>query len=66
MAATSRAAGASPWARRAGSSRVIQGGGFGSLSRRYGTAAGNMLEAEVVLASGEIVTANAVQHPDLF
>jgi FAD/FMN-containing dehydrogenase len=44
----------------------IQGGGFGSLSRRYGTAAGNMLEAEVVLASGEIVTANAVKHPDLF
>jgi FAD/FMN-containing dehydrogenase len=44
----------------------IQGGGFGSLSRRYGTAAGSMLEAEVVLASGEIVTANAVQHPDLF
>jgi FAD/FMN-containing dehydrogenase len=44
----------------------IQGGGFGSLSRRYGTAAGNVLEAEVVLASGEIVTANAVQHPDLF
>jgi FAD/FMN-containing dehydrogenase len=44
----------------------VQGGGFGNLSRRYGTAAGNMLEAEVVLASGEIVTANAVQHPDLF
>jgi FAD/FMN-containing dehydrogenase len=44
----------------------IQGGGFGSLSRRYGTAAGNMLEAEVVLAAGETVTANAVQHPDLF
>lgn len=44
----------------------VQGGGFGSLSRRYGTAAGNMLEAEVVLASGEIVTANAVRHPDLF
>ncbi len=43
-----------------------QGGGFGNLSRRYGTAAGNVLEAEVVLASGEIVTANAVQHPDLF
>jgi FAD/FMN-containing dehydrogenase len=43
-----------------------QGGGFGSLSRRYGTAAGNMLEAEVVLASGGIVIANATQHPDLF
>jgi FAD/FMN-containing dehydrogenase len=44
----------------------IQGGGFGSLSRRYGTAAGNMLEAEVVTASGEIVTTSATQHPDLF
>jgi FAD/FMN-containing dehydrogenase len=43
-----------------------QGGGFGSFSRRYGTAAGNMLEAEVVLASGEIVVANAAQHADLF
>jgi FAD/FMN-containing dehydrogenase len=43
-----------------------QGGGFGSLSRRYGTAAGNMLEAEVVTASGEIVVANEAQHADLF
>ena len=44
----------------------IQGGGFGIWSRRYGTAAGSTLEAEVVLASGEIVTANAALHPDLF
>jgi len=43
-----------------------QGGGFGSFSRRYGTAAGNMLEAEAVLASGEIVVANEAQHADLF
>jgi FAD/FMN-containing dehydrogenase len=43
-----------------------QGGGFGSFSRRYGTAAGNMLEAEMVLASGEIVVANEAQHADLF
>jgi FAD/FMN-containing dehydrogenase len=43
-----------------------QGGGFGSLSRRYGTAAGNVLEAEVITASGEILTVNACQHPDLF
>jgi len=43
-----------------------QGGGFGSFSRRYGTAAGNVLEAEVVLASGEIVVANEARHPDLF
>lgn len=43
-----------------------QGGGFGSFSRRYGTAAGNVLEAEVVTASGEILVANASQHSDLF
>lgn len=43
-----------------------QGGGFGPLSRRYGTAAGNVLEIEVVTASGEILVANAEQHPDLF
>jgi FAD/FMN-containing dehydrogenase len=43
-----------------------QGGGFGSFSRRYGTAAGNVLEAEVVTASGDIVVANAAQHADLF
>jgi FAD/FMN-containing dehydrogenase len=43
-----------------------QGGGFGSFSRRYGTAAGNALEAEVVLASGEIVVANEARHADLF
>jgi FAD/FMN-containing dehydrogenase len=43
-----------------------QGGGFGPLSRRYGTAAGNVLEAEVVTASGEILVANTRQHPDLF
>jgi hypothetical protein len=44
----------------------FQSGGFGSYSKRYGTAASNLLEAEVVLASGEIVTANNNHHPDLF
>ena len=43
-----------------------QGGGFGSFSRRFGTAAGNVLEIEVVTASGEIVIANGAQHQDLF
>ncbi|HEY6478671.1 MAG TPA: FAD-binding protein [Streptosporangiaceae bacterium] len=43
-----------------------QGGGFGSFSRRYGTAAGNVLEAEVVTASGEVLIVNAGQHDDLF
>lgn len=43
-----------------------QGGGFGSLSRHYGTAAGNLLEAEVVTADGETLVVSAHQHPDLF
>ncbi|HEX4060372.1 MAG TPA: FAD-binding oxidoreductase [Streptosporangiaceae bacterium] len=43
-----------------------QGGGFGSFSKRFGTAAGNVLEFEVVTADGEIVVVNAHQHPDLF
>jgi FAD/FMN-containing dehydrogenase len=43
-----------------------QGGGFGSWSKRYGTAAGNVLEAEVVTAGGALVTASACQNQDLF
>lgn len=43
-----------------------QGGGYGSYSRRFGTAAGNVLEMEVVTADGEIVTTNPNEHPDLF
>jgi FAD/FMN-containing dehydrogenase len=42
------------------------GGGFGSFSRRFGTAAGNLLEAEVVTASGNVVVANIHRHPELF
>ncbi len=42
------------------------GGGFGTFSRRFGTAAGNLLEAEVVTASGNIVVANSYSHPELF
>jgi FAD/FMN-containing dehydrogenase len=44
----------------------IQSGGFGSFSKGFGTAAGNLLEAEVVTADGEIRTANARSNPDLF
>lgn len=43
-----------------------QGGGFGSFSKAYGTGAGGMLQAKVVLANGKLVTANACQHQDLF
>lgn len=42
------------------------GGGFGSFSRRFGTSAGNLLEAEVVTAGGEVLLASEVEHPDLF
>jgi FAD/FMN-containing dehydrogenase len=43
-----------------------QGGGFGSWSKKYGTAAANMLEAEVVTADGQVRIANACQNQDLF
>lgn len=43
----------------------IQGGGFGSFSKRYGTGAGNLLEAEIVLASGEVMIVNEYQNSDL-
>jgi FAD/FMN-containing dehydrogenase len=45
---------------------LIQGGGFGSFSKHYGTAAGSMLEAEVVTADGQIRIANACTNSDLF
>ncbi|HTC51620.1 MAG TPA: FAD-binding oxidoreductase [Steroidobacteraceae bacterium] len=45
---------------------LIQGGGFGSYSKRYGTAAGSLLEAEVVTADGSIQIANSCINPDLF
>jgi FAD/FMN-containing dehydrogenase len=45
---------------------LTQSGGFGSYSKRYGTAAGSLLEAEVVTADGQIRIANACTNPDLF
>ena len=42
------------------------GGGFGWLSRKYGLTVDNLLSADVVLASGELVRASAEDHPDLF
>jgi FAD/FMN-containing dehydrogenase len=42
------------------------GGGIGHLSRKCGLTIDNLLEAEMVLASGEQVTASADEHPDLF
>jgi FAD/FMN-containing dehydrogenase len=45
---------------------LVQSGGFGSFSKHYGTAAGSLLEAEVVTADGAIRVANACTNPDLF
>jgi FAD/FMN-containing dehydrogenase len=45
---------------------LIQSGGFGSFSKRYGLAAASLLEAEIVTADGSVRTANGCTHPDLF
>jgi FAD/FMN-containing dehydrogenase len=45
---------------------LVQSGGFGNFSKHYGTAAGSLLEAEVVTADGQIRIPNACTNPDLF
>ena len=45
---------------------LVQSGGFGSFSRQFGTAAGSLLEAEIVTADGVVRVANACVNPDLF
>lgn len=45
---------------------LVQGGGFGSFSKRYGTAASSLLEAQIVTADGKLRIVNACSEPDLF
>lgn len=45
---------------------LVLGGGFGSLSQRFGTAGASLLQAEVVTADGRSRTVNARCDPDLF
>jgi FAD/FMN-containing dehydrogenase len=45
---------------------LVQSGGFGSNSKRYGTAAASLLQAEVVTADGTTRIANPCTNPDLF
>jgi FAD/FMN-containing dehydrogenase len=44
----------------------IQGGGFGSFSKKFGTGAAGILEAEIITADGSIRIANSCQNQDLF
>src|SRR5215469_1408247 len=42
------------------------GGGLGWLMRKHGLSCDNLLSADVVLASGQLVTANSTENTDLF
>jgi FAD/FMN-containing dehydrogenase len=45
---------------------LVQSGGFGSFSKAFGTAAGSLLEAEVVTADGKVRICNACANEELF
>ncbi len=45
---------------------LVQSGGFGSFSKKFGCAAAGLLEAEIVTADGVARIVNECQQPDLF
>jgi FAD/FMN-containing dehydrogenase len=49
-----------------GISGLTLGGGIGHLTRAFGLTIDSLIEADVVLASGELVTTDLERHPDLF
>ncbi|KAL8886525.1 MAG: hypothetical protein Q9192_006468 [Flavoplaca navasiana] len=44
----------------------MQGGGHGPAAHDFGLGADQVLEAQVVLANGRVVTANPCQYPEIF
>lgn len=49
-----------------GLSGLTLGGGWGFSNRHLGMTCDNLLSTELVIASGELVTASATENPDLF
>src|SRR5580658_3754680 len=45
---------------------LVQGGGFGSFSKGFGSAGSHLLEAEIVTADGQVRVVNHVKEPELF
>src|SRR4051794_12038084 len=45
---------------------LVSSGGFGTYSKGFGTAAANLIEAEVVTADGQVRVANRCSEPELF
>ncbi|MFE1625924.1 FAD-binding oxidoreductase [Brevibacillus reuszeri] len=52
--------------RTTGIGGVTLGGGHSILSRQYGLTQDHLLDAEIVMADGRVLHANADQHADLF
>jgi FAD/FMN-containing dehydrogenase len=52
--------------RTVGFAGLIQGEGFGSYSKQFGTAGASLIEAEIVTADGAVRVVNPCSEPDLF